>query len=372
MIVKRRRFENRREQEAEDMNEENFLKETIEKIVPADAAAMERASVRWNSIAKPLHSLGKLEDLIIKIAGIQRTDRVDIRKKALVVMCADNGVVEEGVTQTGQEVTAIVAENFLKGETSASIMSVCAGADLFPVDVGMITDVSGLDTRKILYGTGNIAKGPAMTQEALYGALKAGIDRAAELKKEGYRILATGEMGIGNTTSSSAMVSALLQVSPEEVTGRGAGLSDEGLEKKIRAIREAVAVNRPDPEDPLDVLRKVGGLDIAALTGLFLGGAAEGMPVIADGFISTAAALTAVRLAPVCREYILPSHVSKEPGTKIVLKELDMDPALHADMHLGEGTGAVALFPLLDMAAAVYTGMSTFEDIRIDAYEELS
>lgn len=353
------------------MDKENLLQKTIDRILPPDHAAMDHAAARWNSIAKPLHSLGRLEDLIIRIAGIQRTDRVDLKKKALVVMCADNGVVEEGVTQTGQEVTAIVAGNFLKGETSAAVMCACAGADILPVDVGMISEVDGMDTRKTLRGTGNMAKGPAMTKEDVLFAIQAGIDKAAELKAAGYRILAAGEMGIGNTTTSSAVVSVLLQIPPETVTGRGAGLSNEGLQKKIRAIRRAVEVNAPDPEDPLDVLAKVGGLDIAALTGLYLGGAAEGLPVVADGFISVAAALLAVRMAPACREYILPSHISEEPAVQYVLEALELHPVLHAKMHLGEGTGAVALFPLLDMAAAVYRSMSTFEDIRIEAYQEL-
>ena len=344
----------------------------IQQIRPADREARQKAQDRWNRIAKPLHSLGSLEDLIIQIAGIQRTDCVEIRKKALVVMCADNGVVEEGVTQTGQEVTAVVAENFLRGETSACYMCAQAGADVYPVDAGMVRDVPGLEKRKTAYGTGNMTKGPAMTREAAMAAILAGAEKAKDLREAGYQILASGEMGIGNTTTSAAIASVLLQLPPEKAAGRGAGLSSEGLQKKVQAIKKAIAVNQPDPEDPLDVLAKVGGFDIAALTGLYLGGAAAGLPVIADGFISCTAALLAVRLAPECREYILPSHLSEEPASQQIVKALGMKPVLHAGMHLGEGTGAAALFPLLDMAAAVYSGMSTFEDIRIEAYQDLS
>ena len=351
---------------------DEVLCKTTEKIFLPDQAAAAAAQTRWNSIAKPLHSLGKLEDLIIALAGIQRTDRVCLDKKALVVMCADNGVVEEGVTQTGQEVTAIVAENFHRGETSAAVLCEAAGADLFPVDVGMITDMPHVECRKTMHGTRNMTKGPAMTRAECLAAVAAGMDKAAELKTAGYQILASGEMGIGNTTTSAAVVSVLLDVPPEKVTGRGAGLSDEGMVRKVGAIRKAIAVNHPDPEDPIDVLAKVGGLDIAALTGLFLGGAAQGIPVVADGFISCAAALAAVRIAPACRPYILPSHVSDEPASKMVLRALDMDPVLHAGMHLGEGTGAVALFPLLEMALKVYNQMSTFDGIEIEPYQDLS
>ena len=351
---------------------DDLIHKTARMILPPDQNAAAAAQKRWNSIAKPLHGLGKLEDLIVTLAGIQRTDRVRIDKKALVVMCADNGVVEEGVTQTGQEVTAIVAENFHKGETSAAVLCKAAGADLFPVDVGMTADMPHVERRKTMYGTRNMTKGPAMTREECLAAVAAGIGKAAELKERGYQILASGEMGIGNTTTSAAVAAVLLHVTPEKVTGRGAGLSDEGLVRKVDAIHRAIAWNRPDQEDPVDVLAKVGGLDIAALSGLFLGGAAQGIAVVADGFISCAAALAAVRIAPACRPYILASHMSDEPASNMVLQALDMDPVLHAGMHLGEGTGAVALFPLLDMALKVYNQMSTFDGIEIEPYQEFT
>ena len=347
------------------------LEETIRAIRPADRAAARECQSRWDGIAKPLHSLGKMEDLLVQIAGIQRDPRISIRKKGLVIMCADNGVVEEGVTQTGQEVTAIVAENFLDANSCAAIMCRESGTDIFPIDIGMAVDTPRVEKHKIAYGTANFTKGPAMSREEAVAAIEVGIAKVRELKEQGYEILATGEMGIGNTTTSSAVTSVLLDVDPEQVTGRGAGLTTEGLRRKVAAIRQGIRKNSPDPRDPVDVLAKVGGFDIAGLTGVCLGGAACGIPVVADGFISAVAALCAVRLAPACADAILASHLSEEPATRMVMEALGRDPMIHGRMHLGEGTGAVALFPLLDLSAAVYHTMSTFEQIRVEAYEEL-
>lgn len=332
---------------------------------------MELSRIHWDDIAKPLGSLGKLECAVTQIAGIQRTPEIHIEKKALITMCADNGVVEEGISQTGQEVTAIVAENFLDEKSCVAIMCHQSGTDLFPIDIGMAVDTPRIEKRKIAYGTRNIVKGPAMTREQAVFAIEAGIAKACELKAAGYQILATGEMGIGNTTTSSAMSAVFLDVPVEEVTGRGAGLSSAGLQRKIEVIRRAIEHNRPDASDPVDVLAKVGGFDIAGLTGVFLGGASCGMPVVIDGFISAVAALTAVRMTPACSPYILASHISKEPASHMILKALDKEAFLTCDMCLGEGSGAVALFPLLDFASEIYRKMSTFEDIRIDAYEHL-
>lgn len=347
-----------------------LIEETIKKIRPLDREAQERAWKRWDSIAKPLRSLGKLEEVVAQVAGIVGTDDVSLNRKGVVICCADNGIVEEGVTQTGQEVTAIVAENFLDGCTSVALMAKQAGATLFPMDLGMITDTR-VERHKTLYGTRNFTKGPAMSREDAVQAVEAGIRKVAELKSAGYQILATGEMGIGNTTTSSAMTSVLLDVPPQEVTGRGAGLTSAGLTRKIQVIREGIAVNRPDPSDPLDVLAKVGGLDIAGLTGVFLGCAAERIPAVIDGFITEVAALTAVRLCPEVRDYLLASHVSNEPAGQRLLEALGLSPFLVCRMCLGEGTGAVALFPLLDMALSVYQGMSTFDQIQVEAYQPL-
>lgn len=347
------------------------LEETIRKIRPVDVAAMAAAKQHWDGLGKPLGSLGRLEKALIQIAGIQRTGDVHIDRKALVIMCADNGVVEEGVTQCGQEVTATVAENFLNEKSCVAIMCRRAGTKICPVDIGMAVDTPRVEKRKIAYGTKNMAKEPAMTREQAIAAIEVGIAKAEELHAQGYEMLATGEMGIGNTTTSSAMTAVYLGLDVETVTGRGAGLSSHGLQRKINAIKQAIAVNQPDPEDPLDVLAKVGGLDIAGMCGLFLGGAAQRMPVVMDGFISQVAALTAVRLVPECADYILASHVSEEPGANILLKALEKDAFLTCGMRLGEGSGAVALFPILDFASDIYHKMSTFVQADIVEYQPL-
>lgn len=347
------------------------LEETIKKIEPLDKKSMKAAEMHWNRIAKPLHSLGKLEDLVVQIAGITGNPDVNIEKRALVAMCADNGVVEEGVTQSGQEVTAIVAENFLKSETTACIMAQQCRADVYPVDIGMVTDTKVRTDLKVAYGTKNMTKGPAMTRNQAVKGVEAGISMALELKEKGYKILATGEMGIGNTTTSSAVAAVLMNQSVEKMTGRGAGLTSEGFLHKIEIIKKAIKVNAPDKEDALDVLAKIGGFDIAGMAGVFLGGAALKIPVVMDGFISCVAALVAVNMCPDVSDYIIASHVSKEPAAHMILEYLHKKALLHGDMCLGEGTGAIALFPVLDLGIAVYHSMSTFEEIHVEQYEEL-
>lgn len=352
------------------MNQETDLEQVIRQIRPLDEHAMEQAKKQWNSIAKPLHSLGKLEEHIIRIAGITGDPDVKTEEKALIVMCADNGVVEEGVTQTGQEVTAIVAENFLSGETSAAIMCKKAGARILPIDIGMAGKTKVPD-HKVACGTRNFAKEPAMTREEALQSILTGVRIVEEQKKAGVELLATGEMGIGNTTTSSAVLAALLQIDPEKVTGRGAGLTSAGLLRKIQVIRQALALHKPDANDPVDVLAKVGGFDIGGLAGVYLGAAKMHLPVLIDGFISGTAALLACMLCPEAKEYMIASHKSKEPGMQILLKALGLSASLDCDMCLGEGTGAVAFFPVLDMAAAVYRQMSTFADIQVEEYQEL-
>ncbi|WP_236354815.1 nicotinate-nucleotide--dimethylbenzimidazole phosphoribosyltransferase [Konateibacter massiliensis] len=352
-------------------NKKITLEEALTQIKPPSLKSMQESRIRWDSIAKPLRSLGKLEDAVVKIAGVTGSNEVVLKKKALVIMCADNGIVAEGVTQTGQEVTAIVAENFLQRKASVSIMASCAGADIYPVDIGMVKDTSIID-KKVAYGTKNFAKEPAMTAEEARSAVINGIQMVYELKEKGYHMIATGEMGIGNTTTSSAIASVLLGKSVEEVTGKGAGLSTEGLNRKIQVIKDALLFHQPDKTDMIDLLSKVGGLDIAGLAGVFLGGALYRVPIVIDGFISAVAALIAVKMNSFSKEYMLASHVSKEPAAHFVLEELGLDPFLTCDMCLGEGTGAIALIPILDMAVAVYSEMSTFEQIDVEAYQPLS
>ena len=347
------------------------LEEAKKQIRPVDQEAVCAAQKRWDSIAKPLHSLGKMEKIVIQIAGITGSADVRLDKRALVAMCADNGVVEEGVTQTGQEVTAVVAENFLEGTTTCCVMCRQCGAELFPVDVGMVTDTKVRTDLKVAYGTRNMTREPAMTRDQAIRGIEAGIAMAEELKEKGYQVLATGEMGIGNTTTSSAVAAVLLGKPVEDMTGRGAGLTSEGLVRKINAIKKAIALNNPDRSDAIDVLAKVGGLDIAGMAGVFIGGAALGMPVVMDGFISCVSALIAIKICPQVSDHILASHVSKEPAAQLLLKELGKEAIIHAGMCLGEGTGAVALFPMMDLSCAVYNSMSTFGDINVEQYEEL-
>ncbi len=347
------------------------LQETIEAIGPLDEKAAELCWNHWDALAKPLRSLGKLESCVAQIAAIQRNPRVDIQKKALIIMCADNGVVAEGVTQTGQEVTAQVAENF-EGDCKATTSILCkrTGADIFPIDIGVYRDTT-IRNCKIRYGTRDMYLEPAMTREEAVKALEVGINLAFEKKAEGYTMLAVGEMGIGNTTTSSAVASVLLDRPVEEMTGRGAGLSSSGLSRKIEVIKHAIELHQPDPEDAIDVLAKVGGLDLAGIAGVFLGGAAARMPVVIDGFIAGAAALIAKKICPQSAEYMIASHVSNEPATKLVLEALDKEAFITAGMCLGEGSGAVMLFPIMDLAVEVYYTMATFQENEIESYVPL-
>jgi len=347
------------------------LEETLRQIKPLNEEKMKTARRRWDSIAKPLHSLGKMEDLITQIVGITGEEKVDLGKKALVAMCADNGVVEEGVTQTGQEVTAIVADNFVKETTTACVMCHQCGVDVKPVDVGMVRDTTARTDLKVMYGTRNMTKGPAMTRDEAIKGIEAGIAMVEELKAQGYRLFATGEMGIGNTTTSSAVVSAALKLDPYLVTGRGAGLDSPGLLRKISVIRQGISLHHPNPEDGIDILSKVGGLDLAGLAGVFLGGALYRVPIVIDGFISGAAALMAQRICPACAGYMLASHISSEPAGHLLLEALHKKAAISAGLCLGEGTGAAALMPLLDMALRIYREMSTFKEIQIEDYKPL-
>jgi len=342
----------------------------LSSVWPADCAAARSAKERWDSLARPIGSLGLLEDSVIRIAALTGTDEVRLGKRAVFVYCADNGVVKEGVTQTGPEVTAVVAGNLAKGDTSVCRMAAVARCEVVPVDMGMLAPVDDerIVRRRIAAGTGNIAAGPAMTREDALNAIIAGVELVKEYKDMGYGILATGEMGIGNTTSSSAVAAVLLDRPVTEVTGRGAGLSDEGLKRKISAIERAIEINRPDSSDAVDVLMKVGGFDIAAMAGTFLGGAIYRVPIIVDGFISAVSALIAKRICPNAICAVLPSHVSAEPAGMMVLNALGLTPLITAGMRLGEGTGAVALLPLLDMALSVYHDMCTFDDTGIEAY----
>ena len=346
------------------------LSETLKKITGGDSAAKQECLRRWDAVAKPLHSLGLLESLTARMAGTQGTAAPHLEKPRVLVFCADNGVIAEGVSQSGSEVTTAVAEALAAGSSNVNLMARCAGADVITYDVGMVTDGKHPAIRKykLANGTKNLAVGPAMTEAEAIFALEVGIRAAEEAKAEGCDILVAGEMGIGNTTSSTAVLCTLLDLDPAAVTGRGSGLDDAGLLRKQNAIRRALDCSRPDPANALDVLQKVGGFDIAAMCGVYLGGAALGIPVVLDGLISGAAALLAHRFAPGSAEAMLPSHQSKEPGGSLALEALGLRAPIVADLALGEGTGGVALLPLLKMALAVLNGDHSFDSIGVEAY----
>lgn len=346
----------------------NF-EELNQKIATPDQIAAQQAQAHWDGIAKPLNGLGHLEEMVVKIAALTGKPMVRVGKRAVVVLCADNGVVVEGVTQTDASVTATMAGQIRDHRSSVCLMSASAGADVFAVDMGMLCRVDGVDGCHIANGTGNIAVEPAMTREKACQAITYGMDLVKGYAEQGYELLATGEMGIGNTTTSSAVASVLLNMPVETVTGRGAGLSDAGLQRKCDAIYRAIQVNRPEPQDALDVLAKLGGFDIAGMVGIFLGGALYRVPVLIDGLISSISALIAARLCPNSRCAMLASHTSAEPAAAAILKELGLTAILHANMKLGEGTGAVCVMPLLDMALSVYYNSAAFADTGIEQYQ---
>lgn len=346
------------------------LSALLEEITGPDESARQACLARWDSLGKPLGSLGYLESTLARIAAVTGDADVSLERRTLLVLCADNGVVAQGVTQCGSDVTAAVARALAAGESTVCHMARPARCAVVPVDMGILDfpPTPGVRDCRVRNGTADITQGPAMTRAECLRAVELGADLVRQCREEGVSLVATGEMGIGNTTTSSALASVLLDQPVEAVTGRGAGLSDAGLARKVDAIRRALAVNRPDPADPVDVLAKVGGLDIAGLCGVFLGGAAYRVPVVIDGFISGAAALCAARLCPGAVFAMLPSHVSAEPAGGLMLEALGLIPLISAGMRLGEGSGAVALLPLLDMALAVYRSGQTFGRLGIDAY----
>ncbi len=349
---------------------ETQLEQFAARIEGIDENARQAARDKWNAVAKPIGSLGDLELMVEHIAGLTGTSDIDISKRTVVVLCADNGVVAQGVSQSQPDITTIIAGSVARGISSVCKMAATSGTDAHSVDMGMLdpSDVPGVIDRHIARSTKDITCGPAMTREQALQAIRTGIELVGEFKERGYTILATGEMGIGNTTTSSAMAAVYLNLPVEEVTGRGAGLSDDGLSRKKAAIERAIQVNNPNPDDALDVLAKLGGFDIAGLTGMFIGGAVHKVPIVIDGFISAVAAYTAARLCPACTCAMLASHVSAEPAAHLLLEGLNVTPVIHANLRLGEGTGAVCLFPLLDAALALYNG-TTFDETGIEAYE---
>ena len=342
----------------------------IEQITPPDEMARAAAKERWDSLAKPLGSLGIFEEAVMKLAALRGDADVRIDDRRLLVFCADNGVVRQGVTQCGSEVTAKVAVALAEGCSSVSPMARYADCRVIPVNVG-IRDFPGhigVLNRCVRGGTDDISLMPAMSRDECLAAMLCGAELARENAADGADILLVGEMGIGNTTTASAVLCALQGLDPAEVTGRGAGLSDEGLRRKRKAIARALQINKPDPKDVVDVLAKVGGLDLASMCGAYLGAAACNTPAVIDGFISAVAALCALQLCPEAEKAMLASHVSAEKSGAEVLDSFGLSAPIRAGMRLGEGSGAVMLLPLLDMALALYRSGQSFERLGIEAY----
>lgn len=341
--------------------------ECLKRIVPTDKNIFKKSEMIWDSIAKPLKSLGIFENQISKLAAAQGNVYPDITSPRVLVFCADNGVVEDGVSQSGHEVTTAVAKAINAGESNVNIFAKRAGADVECYDVGMVDDID-IVTMKSKNGTDNIAKGPAMSKEDCVYAIEVGINAVEKAKADGVNIIAIGEMGIGNTTTSAAIISAITGSDPAIITGRGSGLSDVGLKKKISIIKKSIEINQPNKEDGLDVLSKLGGFDIAAMCGVCLGGATMGIPIILDGVISQAAAMCACRIMPDVKDYLLASHVSREAAGKLVLDDLDLKAPICADMALGEGTGAVLLLTILPSIIDIYSGKHSFDSIGVEQY----
>lgn len=345
---------------------QGLLEKTFKIISPINQEAMKQAKERQDGLLKPPGSLGKLEDISLRLAGIYGTPGPVIQKKAIVLMAADNGVYEEGYNSFPQEITKSLVELAGPGLIGVAVLARHVGSRLVVVDIGIKGEVKGehILPRKIKQGTGNIAKGPAMIRTEAIKAVETGIEVTNSLIDEGIGVLGTGEAGICNTTTTAAVISALTGIEPEQVVGIGTGGDEKAYQKKLQAVKDALSVNKPDPNDPLDVLAKVGGLDIAGLVGCYLAAAARKKPIVIDGFIAGGAALCALKINPLVKDYMIPSHLSKEKGAKVLMEALDMEPMLLMNMRLGEGTGAALAFNIIDAACKIINEMGSFTDIE--------
>ncbi len=348
------------------------LQSVIDRIKPVEASGRLLAQKRLSRLTKPPGSLGRLEELAAWYVGITGKVPSPPLEKAVLVFAGDHGVVEEKVSAYPKAVTAEMVRNFLHGGAAINVLAAQVGIDVRVIDIGVDHDfetLPGLLDRKMGRGTGNIGRGPAMSRRKALLAIAVGCDLAEEEAQRGTNLLGTGEMGIGNTTPSSA-ITALLTGSPvEAVTGRGTGIDEPTLRVKRAVIREALRINRPNPDDPIDILAKVGGYEIAGLVGLLLGAAAHRIPVVVDGFISTAAALIAVDIAPEVKDYLVAAHRSAESGHRIALAKLGLDPLLDLNMRLGEGTGAALGMGLVESAVRILTEMATFDEAGVSGPE---
>ncbi len=348
---------------------DQLLARTVNAIHPVGTDPLDGIRTRQNSLTKPPGSLGVLESLAEQLGLIQRTATPDVDHKVALVFAGDHGVARQGVSAYPPEVTPQMVLNFLNGGAAVNVLARQAGVRLVVVDVGVDhafpADLPGLVQRKIRRGTDPITDGPAMTRDEARRAVETGIDIAAAAIADGARLIATGDMGIGNTTPSAAITSCLTGKAPDRVTGRGTGLDDDGLARKVKAVERAFAVNLPDPTDPLGVLAGLGGFEIGAICGAILGAAALRVPVVIDGFISGAGALLATAFAPSATGYLIAGHQSVEPGHRIILDHLGLSPILSLEMRLGEGSGAVLAMNVVDAAARIMADMATFADAGV-------
>jgi nicotinate-nucleotide--dimethylbenzimidazole phosphoribosyltransferase len=338
------------------------------RIRPLDQAAMAEARRHLDELTKPPGSLGRLERLAVQIAGITGHPRRALARKAIVVMAADHGVTAEGVSAYPSAVTAEMVGNFAAGGAAVNVLARQVAARVVVVDIGVASDLPvdlPILRRKIAYGSANLARGPALTRAQTHDAIQVGLDVVEREIAHGLDVVCLGEMGIGNTTPSSAIIASVCGVPVTDVTGRGTGIDEPTWQHKVEVIERGLAVNLPDPNDPLDVLTKVGGLEIAGLVGVALGAAARRVPVVVDGFIATAAALLAVEMAPAVRSYLIAAHRSAEPGHQAALAHLELEPLFALDLRLGEGTGAALALPLLDAAVAILDQMATFTEAGV-------
>jgi nicotinate-nucleotide--dimethylbenzimidazole phosphoribosyltransferase len=345
---------------------------TLAAIGPLDAGAMATARARQDQLTKPAGSLGRLEALAIQLAGITGQEQPKLTEKAVIVMAGDHGVTAEGVSAYPAEVTPQMVYNFLRGGAAINALAAVVGARVVVVDIGVASPLNHRDllARKVARGTASMAHGPAMTHGQAEDAIAVGIDVVDSLAREGVQMVATGEMGIGNTTAASALTAVFTGAPIAEVTGRGTGIDDAQLAHKVAVIERALAVNAPNADDPLDALARVGGLEIAGLVGVILGAAARRIPIVLDGFIAGSAALIAVTQHPPVRDYLIAGHVSIERGHRVLLDALDLRPLLDLDLRLGEGTGAVLAMGIIDGALAAHNQMATFAEAGVSEREE--
>lgn len=341
-----------------------MLNDVLGKIQCVDENVKVEARSRVDSLIKPKGSLGKIEDIFVDISGIYGELVYEIPKKAVIIAAGDHKVVEEGVATSDKSITLFQVNNFTKGLTGVCSLVKASGAEVFVVDVGIdnIVDNPKVIDRKIKFGTDNIAKGPGMTREEAIKSIEVGIEMAIDRYEEGFRLLGVGEMGIGNTTPSSAVISVLGNIDPEDTTSVGANLPLEKLENKIEVVRRAISLNKPDKNNPIDVLAKVGGLEIGTMAGVMIGCAYKKIPVVLDGFISVASAMIATALCPHVCQYIIPSHKSKEKGAILGMKKMRLEPYFDFEMRLGEGTGAAIMFNFIDSAIYMNNTMITFDE----------